>query len=198
MAEPAMNASFAVAIIQLIGQLAWPIALLLVVYRFRKQIERLLSRVASVKVAGSEWVFQEPAAESLAMTSRPASAAPEVGPDDFLSAEGVRQAISNSGLVEANEPLERELLIFQTPEQRTWLVVSSNYTFVVLDDRGTRARGNLVQTSFARSKTLPLRFDSDNGAGIVKFAAEPNWWYYSVQLFPSTSRLQSSVEKLVA
>ena len=101
-------------------------------------------------------------------------------------------------LADGDSSVERELIIFQTPAQRTWLVVTRQKTFIVLDDKGTRARCNLIQGYFERAKTLPLAFDADRGAGTVRFSAQPGWWYYSVQLFASPSQLENAVEKLVA
>jgi len=52
MADPAPVVTLPVAIVQLLGQLAWPAALLIVVYTFRHQLGNLLSRLASIKVGG--------------------------------------------------------------------------------------------------------------------------------------------------
>ena len=52
------------AALDLLGKLAWPGALLFIVFSFRHQVEQLLNRLGSVKVAGSEWVFQTPAADA--------------------------------------------------------------------------------------------------------------------------------------
>ena len=61
MADPVSALTLPVAIVQLIGQLGWPVAVLIVVYRFRHPIEsllvRLASSLASIKVGGTEWVF---------------------------------------------------------------------------------------------------------------------------------------------
>jgi len=105
--------------------------------------------------------------------------------------------VAQSGLLESGEEVRKELLTFQTPKQRTWLLATSNFVFVLLDDEKTRARNSLIQTFFEKRKTFPLAFGSDKAAGIVKFGAEDTWWYYSFQLFPSTSRLQEAVERLV-
>jgi hypothetical protein len=48
MADPAPALMLPVAIVQHLGQLAWPVAVLIVVYRFRHPIESLLSRLASL------------------------------------------------------------------------------------------------------------------------------------------------------
>jgi hypothetical protein len=49
MADPASALTLPVAIVQLVGQLGWPVAVLIVVYRFHRHIESLLSSLASIK-----------------------------------------------------------------------------------------------------------------------------------------------------
>lgn len=196
MADPVPAVTLPVAIVQLLGQLAWPAALLIVVYRFRHPIESLLSRLASIKVGGSEWVFQESTVKPPVTTTQKAGP-PTLGPDGFVTVESLRRLVSESGLLDRSEAVQKELLIFQTPKQRTWLLATESFVFLLLDDDRTRSKENLIQTFFEKKKTLPLEFDSDKGAGIVKFAAEDTWWYYSFQLFATTSRLREAVERLV-
>jgi hypothetical protein len=196
MTEPAPVVTLPVAIIQLLGQLAWPTAVLIIVHRFHKQLEGLLGRVASIKLGGSEWVFQEGVIKPPTVT--PTNLTPTIGPDGFLTIESLRMFVAQSGLLDKEEEgVRKELLIFQTPKQRTWLLATKNFTFVLLDDEHTRAKNKLVQTLFEKKKALPLAFGADKGAGIVKFGAEETWWYYSFQLFPDTSRLQKAVERLL-
>jgi hypothetical protein len=197
MADPTQPISLPVAIVQLVGQLAWPATLLFIVWRFRQSIESLISRVASLKVGGSEWVFQGSAPKPPTAAAKIAPSPLTVGPDGFVTAEGLRDHVAQSGLLEREDKIQKELLIFQTPTQRTWLLASEDYLYVLLDDEGTRKRANLIQTLFEKRKTLPLAFDAQAGAGIVRFKAEETWWYYSLHLFPTTSRLQDAVERLV-
>jgi hypothetical protein len=199
MADPAPALTLPVAIVQLLGQLAWPVALLIVVNRFRHPIESLLSRLARIKVAGSEWVFAKQLPAVNPPTITPRAAAPVLGPDGFLTVESLRTLVSQSGLLHGGEDVKQELLIFQTPNQRTWLLATDNFVFVLLDDEGTRSRKNLIQTYFEKKKTFPLEFGLDprEGAGIVKFGTADMWWYYSLYLFPTTFRLQEAVERLV-
>jgi hypothetical protein len=90
-----------------------------------------------------------------------------------------------------------ELLIFQTPRQRTWLIATTQHLFIVLDDEKTRLKRNLVQTFFGLKDALPLGFGVSGGSGIVKFAAEDTWWFYSQHLFSTTDALNSAVQRLV-
>jgi hypothetical protein len=196
MADPAPT-TLPIALVQLIGQLAWPLALLAVIWRFRNQIQSLLTRVASVKVGGSEWVFQEPSSNKPVTISQQARSAPALGPDGFVTVEGLHALVSSSGLLVDGDTTKKELVIFQTPRQRTWLLASRTSVYVILDDKRTRRKRSLIQTYFSKDRALPLDFGSGKNAGIVKFAAESTWWYYSLHLFPTTSKLQHAIERLV-
>ena len=139
MADPAQPTTLSVAVVQLIGQLAWPSVLLVVVWKFRHRIHDLLSRIASVKVGGSEWVFQEPVAKP--PTAEGTTKVPVVvGPDGFLTMESLRASVQESGLLDTGNAILKELLIFQTPRQRTWLLASKSYVYVLLDDDRTQAK----------------------------------------------------------
>jgi len=125
-------------------------------------------------------------------------AAPILGPDGFLTVESLRALVSQSGLLDEGENVRKELLIFQTPKQRTWLLATEKFLLIMLDDERTRSRKNLIQTFFEKTRTFPLKFGSEGDAGIVKFGAEETWWYFSFQLFPTVARLRKAVERLVS
>jgi len=198
MSDPTASVTLPVAILQFLGQLAWPLALLTIIWRFRHPIESLLSRVASIKVGGSEWVFQEPTATSPTTTKQRSISSTTLGPDGFLTVESLRALVSQSGLLDGPaDEVRKELLIFQTPRQRTWLVATDSSVFIALDDERTRTKWSLIQTVFEKSKALPLSFGEDQGSGMVRFDAEDTWWYYSFHLFPTTSALQEAVGKLI-
>jgi hypothetical protein len=186
------------AFISLVKALVWPVVLIWVLHRFGAQISALLARLGSLKVAGSEWVFQQPspkAEEEPVVTLR--STELQVGPDGFLTGESRRAIVLQSTLHEPGETVVGELLIFQTPAQRTWLVATNRKVFVLLDDEVTRNTKRIIQTAFDRARTLPLKFDTEKGAEAVKFAAEETWWYYSKHLFPTPKSLTAAVKRLI-
>jgi hypothetical protein len=186
------------ALVDFVKALVWPAVLMWVLHRFGAQISALLSRLGSLKVAGSEWVFQQPspkAEEEPTATLR--SAELQVGPDGFLTVESRRAIVLESNLHAPGEAVVDELLIFQTPRQRTWLVATDRKVFVLLDDEQTRKKKQIIQTAFDRARTLPLEFDTEENAEAVKFAAEETWWYYSKHLFPTTKSLTAAVKRLI-
>lgn len=183
--------------LEFIGKLVWPIVILLVLHRFRIQLGHLLSRLGSVKVAGSEWVFQSQTGKAPEPSKELKRTTFEIGVDGFLTSRSIRAAVAESGLLEDGDAVAGDLLIFLTPEQRTWLIATDFHVFVLLDDEDTRKESQFIQTFFERSRTLPLEFRISNGTEVVKFAAENIWWYYSVDLFPTPSVLKEAVIRLV-
>lgn len=115
------------ATLEFLGKLAWPIVMLFALYKFRVQFGQLLSRLGSVKVAGSEWVFQTQIDNAPEPSKELKKTKLEVGADGFLNALSIRAAVAESGLLEADESVTGELLIFQTPNQRTWLVATDRH-----------------------------------------------------------------------
>jgi hypothetical protein len=183
------------AIIDLLKSLAWPAVTIWVILRFRHQFRELLTRLASLKVGGGEFVFQSPPEKPQAQEKGAVNL--QTGADGFLSVVTLRAVVAESGLVERNESVDGELLLFLTPQQHTWLVSTTHQIFILLDDEGTRAEGNIIMTHFERSRTLPLKTSVENGAGVVTFAAQKTGWYYSLHLFPTPSALYTAITRLV-
>jgi hypothetical protein len=197
MSEPASSPGLAVALVQLVGQLAWPATLLFIVWRFRPLIEALIRKLTRMKVAGAEFSFQEPAGTARDIRSPPQISL-DTGPDGFLTTDTLRELVGRSGLLAGDVAAEALLQIFQTPRQRTWLAATSNHVFVLLDDDTTRTRSTVVQDLFGKATALPLEFREESGSGIVKFGSNATWWYYSLNLFPTTTSLEAAVKRLVA
>jgi hypothetical protein len=183
-------------LVDLIGKIVWPAVIFFAIVRFRSELSELITNLASVKVAGSEWVFQKPTAKAPEPTREQKDTKLEVGPDGFLSLSSVRAVVTGSNLLNADETITGELLLFQTPRQKTWLVATNKHVFILLDDEGTRETSRLIQTYFDRSKTLPIKCGRQDGAGIVKFSAQETWWYYSQHLFATPDALKDAVSRL--
>src|ERR1700693_317256 len=196
MDEPTVK--FVAALVDLVKALAWPAVAVWLVLRFRVQVSQLLTRLASLKVGGGEFVFQQPSERLPAAVPPTRADELQTGADGFLTIDSLPALVTRPALLDEREPVAGELLIFQTPKQRTWLIATTQHLFVILDDEQTRQKRNLVQTFFSRKQALPLKFGESEGSGIVKFAAEDTWWYYSRQLFPTRDALNRAMRRLVA
>jgi hypothetical protein len=187
---------FAAALIDLVKALVWPALVIWLVLRFRIQVSELLTRLGSFKVPGGEFVFQQAAVHLLPAVQGKRVVSFILGPDGFLTFRSLHDVVSDFAGLDAAEAIRGELLILQTPRQRTWLIVSAEQLFVVLDDETTRKNKNLVQTVIGLDNVLPLDFGVSQGAGIVKFAAEGTWWFYSLHIFATTDALETAVRRL--
>ena len=104
------------------------------------------------------------------------------------------------------DSVRKTLLLFRTPAQRTWLVASENDLYIVIDDEETRVGNRFVQSTFAKSRTVPIKSRSYNLAPqsvtseVVQFAAQvgaDTWWLYSLDLFPDFASLESAISTLI-
>ena len=180
-----------------LAKLIWPLLIFNFFYTFRIQIIRLLERLASVKVAGSEWVFQSEIKNSQIPTVDLKNDSLIKMYDGFLSITTLHLIIKESGLLQANDKIIDELLIFKNANQKTWLIASHKQIFILLDDNSTRKDRRLIQTVFDINRTEPLDFKNNLGVGLVKFSAENIWWYYSVEIFPNTQDLSNAIKQVV-
>src|SRR5712691_5156398 len=57
----AMDKEIVVAVLTFLSSLVWPAVFIWLVIRFRPQVAQLLNRLSTVKVAGSEFAFQQAA-----------------------------------------------------------------------------------------------------------------------------------------
>lgn len=185
------------ATLQFLSSLLWPALLLWLLWRFRSQIEQLLLRLTSIKFGGTEFALQPPSdsAEKPSPAAKKALAA--LPPNSFVPVSDIRTMVEQSDLLGTGETVTGHLLLFQTPAQHTWLIATTNRVFVVLDDAGTRSRGDLIQNVLPRNEVLPVETDIEDGASVVCFPGGDIWWYYSRDLFPTPKSLKDSLENLV-
>ncbi|WP_233886977.1 hypothetical protein [Paraburkholderia flagellata] len=121
MADPNTQVSLSVAVVQPVGQLARPVSVLALIFRFRVQIETLLNKVATMKLAGAEIIFQE-TVDELPPENPSAPTKMTTGPDGFLTFETLKALMQNSGLLDKGESVKSMLQFFQTAKRRTWLM----------------------------------------------------------------------------
>jgi hypothetical protein len=184
------------ALIGLIGKLVWPVVAIVFLLAFRENVRSLIDRIASISLPGSKFLFQKPASSSPNPSAELKAATFELGPDGFLT-DLARRKIVQEAKLEKHPEYQRELLLYNNPTQRTWLLTTKVNLYILLDDPSTRSASTVIQTYFEKSKALPLKFGVDNETGLVAFAAEEDWWYYGKSLFPSEQKLYAAISRLV-
>jgi Trypsin-like peptidase domain len=127
------------------------------------------------------------------------SAPPASAPDSrFLDGRAITRYVLDSGrLAEADEPLDR-LLILATETQQTWVVFTRQAVVLVLDDERTRSDMRLVQRLVPLAEALPVEAHVDRaGIATVSFGPKGAPWYYSRVLFASPSLLEEAVTERI-
>ena len=192
-----MDKEILVALLTFLSSLVWPVVFVWLVVRFRPQVEQLLNRLSTVKVAGSEFAFQQAAVNAAPASPEAKVEISQIEPGGFFTEEGIRNIVSQSGLLPQGEAALAAMLLFDNGNQHTWLVASPSKMTIVLDDEDTRARNQLVQVITDRSQALPLKVSSADGAGLVSFGSDPARWYYSRSLFPTRASLENRIRSVL-
>jgi hypothetical protein len=103
----------------------------------------------------------------------------------------------DAGLANSPDEIGQPLLIFSTSKQHTWLVPFADKLACILDGASTREKGSLIQWVHPKSKARPIvAVPYKPRTGLVSIGPRKNW-LYSVRLYPTTSDIESAVEKLL-
>lgn len=92
----------------------------------------------------------------------------------------------------------KALLLFETNEQHTWLVVAQDQCYIILDDMDTRKHKIAVQVRFKTADLMPIDTREKDGRHSVKFTGEENRWLFSPHLFTRKSLVKRVTELLDA
>ncbi len=184
--------------LEFLSVLIWQGIVVGTVLIFRTELRALLGRLARLKIGDTEVNFQEPATDA-----QPLGAAPEVeiraiGPGGFLTSEGVLQVVRDTeSTADGDGPIGDPLLLFQTSQQKTWLVRTPQNLVCLLDDERTRAKGRLVQWLLPTSLASPVRARAHKAtAGLLDIGPRRNW-LYSTDLHPHPDRLERDITEML-
>lgn len=179
--------------------LVWPIVAIYLIRIFKSEVKELLKqRLINAEILGSKFVFQPAVQEAPFANPKAKVELSQVTSTGFFNSEGIRNIVSQSGLLSSDEEAISELLLFDNVEQHTWIVVSISKVLIVLDDSDTRKSNQLIQMVMSKENTLPLEFRPAGGnAGVVKFGNYKPWWYYSLHIFPTPTTLERDFQELL-
>ena len=112
---------------------------------------------------------------------------------------GLSKLIDESGLVDSREHVLDQVLLFQTPKQRTWFLVTEHQLFCILDDAKTRSSGRLIQWRMPLDSAGPVRARTSlkRGNAVVDIGVKRGW-LYSRDLHPVETELEKRIRDLVA
>jgi len=121
------------------------------------------------------------------------------GPDsrfDFLSREGLKQVLVDSGFVAAKSLEWDFLLLFDTRKQKTWLGVTNDQIVCLLDDQKTRTNGHIIQWRQALSDATPVRTYSSGKSALIDIGSRRRW-LYSKRLHPDGETLGNRINGMI-
>jgi hypothetical protein len=179
----------------------WQLIIVGVLIYFRKELEELLKRVAHVGFGPLQVDVRQPPAPDATSPGGKAEKElkePPIGQGGFFTVHGIRQLIADSGLIGPGEKVERELLIFQTEKQRTWLVTTDKQMFCILDDEQTRQSGRMIQWRQPLAGAKPVRAKPYQPKVGLLDIGERKDWLYSVRLHPSRRELEAEIGCMIS
>lgn len=122
--------------------------------------------------------------------------------ENFLSEAELFSVVERSDKLTAPDKPVKSLLLFQTEEKQTWLVATTQYVFIIIDDEKTRKSGKHIQRQIEKNEVLSIETKPQPGldetSRIVRFAARGREWSYSLSLFPTDEILLRALNELVS
>jgi hypothetical protein len=177
------------------SNLIWQAIVVYLLIAHGRTVGVLLARIVKVKILGIEAEIQPESPDAL--KSAPAIAVKTFGSDGFLTKDGIEELVAKSGLLEPDEKVKKSLLLFQTSEQRTWLVSTGKHLFCVLDDESTRQSGRLIQWKEATDSIKRVTSWREGTRYAVDIGKHGSW-LYSPHLHPNPEFLKGQVRSLLS
>jgi len=92
------------------------------------------------------------------------------------------------------EYIVKQLLIFSTQEQHTWLVFSTGSLVIVLDEKKTRETNQEIQVTIPLDTHFVVHAaEESDGSHTVGFGNETDRWYYSKDLYMRPRLLEDAI-----
>jgi len=189
-------ASATTAWLAFLSTLIWQAVIVYILLAYGTILRELLQRISKLKVIGVESEFQPQSADAKVLAAHTAVQIKSIGEDGFLTADGVKQLISSSGLLQSDEEVRKALLLFRTARQRTWLVSTDKSLFCVLDDSRTRKKGTLIQWRESISAIRHISANEDEGSPVVNIGNREGW-LYSNTLHPDPDALVADLRAMI-
>jgi hypothetical protein len=179
-----------------LSTLIWQLIVIYLLVVHGRTIGALLTRIVKVKILGIEAEVQPESPDAL--KSEVTADVRTIGADGFLTKAGIEELVTNSGLLEADEKVRgATLLLFQTSEQRTWLVSTGKNLFCILDDENTRRSNRLIQWRESTDSIKRIATWREGKRYAVDIGKHGSW-LYSPHLHPDPEELKAQIRALLS
>ncbi len=129
-------------------------------------------------------------------TNKPAKKSRSIFSNDhFLTKEEITQSVNKY----TKEIVKKQLIIYKTKTQHTWLITTGKEVFCLLDDEEGRANNDLIQWRMPvkEAKVKIYARPHKRNSGLLDIGARKNW-LYSTSLFPSPETLEQTIKELLS
>jgi hypothetical protein len=125
---------------------------------------------------------------------------------DFTKLEGIKKFLSEGGFIDTDEDISaaEALVIFETTQQKTWLIVTNKKMYCILDDvdKDTiEVRWKMTKEEIADGKQIKIPFkfypNFKDTVGKIDFGNLHRGWLYSKKLFTSPEDLKESLDHVI-
>jgi len=115
----------------------------------------------------------------------------------FYSEESFEYILATSGLLNFDEIILDNILLFKTKKQQTWLIITNKQIICVLDDENTRKGDELIQWTQPLDGANPVRvYISSNGNPVFDIGTVERW-LYSKTLHPDPIELEKKLKSMI-
>ena len=118
----------------------------------------------------------------------------------FLQEKDLARLLGEASFMGAEDALQENLLIYQTPRQQTWLITTQEWLVCLLDDEKNREAAKTIQWNMKLEDAQPITASPKSNypnSGLLHIGSRKNW-YYSLKLYPQAGELVKQIEAMVA
>ncbi len=117
----------------------------------------------------------------------------------FYTEIGLKKLLHEEKEIGDNERILDCLLLFDTPQQHTWLVTTQKRLICILDDEQTRRLRTVVQWKMDVNRIRPesiKAYKSGTGRNVVELGHQYPW-LYSMDLHPTPEKLEKAIRQMI-
>lgn len=159
----------------------------------------LIDRAARAAVLRQDsFARQDIEAEVLAEIPHENRSIKDIPVGEFCTLEEIFQFLRTKDYLSPGQIIVGKILLFDTFNQRTWLMSTQQQLLFILDDRKTRRRDRLCQRALPLSECSTVTASGVRGHSVVKIGdGRAPEWYYSPGLFPTPGAVEAAILDLV-
>lgn len=118
---------------------------------------------------------------------------------DFYTEKGLEKYLIDEKVIGDEERIIQSLLLYETPQQHTWLVTTEKYLICLLDEEWTQKYRTVIQWKMD-IHSFPLEkikaYQIKNGTNVVELGRQAPY-LYSEKLYSKPKELEEAIRRLI-